>query len=94
MGQYIQQGERKLFETMISVENPTHSLVVPKSSDDSDGIGFIAGKHLNEVNHKAEAGTRLAHIDGGVPVMTVKIPQINEYNLGQLMYFFERYPVE
>lgn len=89
MGQYIQQGERKLFETMISVESPRNSLVVPSAADDSDGIGFIAGKHLSEVNHKAEAGTRLAHIDGGVPVMTIKIPKIDEYTLGQLMYFFE-----
>jgi len=89
MGQYIQQGERKLFETMISVENPRHNLVVPSAADDSDGIGFIAGKHLNEVNHKAEAGTRLAHIEGGVPVMTIKISKIDEYTLGQLMYFFE-----
>lgn len=89
MGQYIQQGERKLFETMISVENPRHNLVVPAAVDDSDGIGFIAGKHLNEVNHKAEAGTRLAHIDGGVPVMTIRISKIDEYTLGQLMYFFE-----
>jgi glucose-6-phosphate isomerase len=89
MGQYIQQGERKLFETMISVEQPRHSLIVPSSSDDSDGIGFIAGKSLTEVNHKAEAGTRLAHIDGGVPVITINIKRINEYTLGQLMYFFE-----
>ncbi len=89
MGQYIQQGERKLFETMISVLEPRHTLIVPSSADDSDGIGFIAGKHMNEVNHKAEAGTRLAHIDGGVPVMTITLPRIDEYNLGQLMYFFE-----
>ena len=89
MGQYIQQGERKLFETMISVENARHNLVVPSSADDSDGIGFIAGKHLNEVNHKAEAGTRLAHIDGGVPVMTINISKIDEFTIGQLMYFFE-----
>ncbi|HNX65895.1 MAG TPA: glucose-6-phosphate isomerase [Bacteroidales bacterium] len=89
MGQYIQQGERKIFETMISVEQPRHKLVVPASDDDSDGIGFIAGKALTEVNHKAEAGTRLAHIDGGVPVMTININKIDEYTLGQLMYFFE-----
>ena len=89
MGQYIQQGERKLFETMISVEQPRHKLIVPASDDNSDGIGFIAGKSMTEVNHKAEAGTRLAHIDGGVPVMTVNIKKIDEYTLGQLMYFFE-----
>ncbi|MFN2314763.1 MAG: glucose-6-phosphate isomerase, partial [Bacteroidales bacterium] len=89
MGQYIQQGERKLFETVIHVAEPHHRLVVPDAPDDSDGIGFIAGKTLSEVNHKAEAGTRIAHIDGGVPVITISISRIDEYNLGQLMYFFE-----
>lgn len=89
MGQYIQQGERKLFETVIHVAEPHHRLVVPDASDDSDGIGFIAGKTLSEVNHKAEAGTRIAHIEGGVPVITISIPRIDEYNIGQLMYFFE-----
>jgi len=89
MGQYIQQGERKLFETVIHVEKPHSKLIVPGSSDDSDGIGFIAGKNMTEVNHKAEAGTRLAHVEGGVPVITITIPSVDEYNLGQLMYFFE-----
>jgi glucose-6-phosphate isomerase len=89
MGQYIQQGERKLFETVIHVEEPHNSVVVPHSSDDSDGIGFIAGRSLTEVNHKAEDGTRIAHIDGGVPVITIVIPRIDEYHLGKLMYFFE-----
>ena len=89
MGQYIQQGERKLFETVIHVENPRRSLVVPGSPDDSDGIGFIAGKTLTEVNHKAEDGTRIAHMEGGVPVITIGVPRIDEQGLGQLMYFFE-----
>ena len=89
MGQYIQQGERKLFETVIHVAGPHHTLLVPGADDDSDGIGFIAGKSLSEVNHKAEAGTRIAHMEGGVPVITISIPKIDEYNLGQLMYFFE-----
>lgn len=89
MGQYIQQGERKLFETVIHVVEPHHRLEVPGASDDSDGIGFIAGKTLSEVNHKAEAGTRIAHLEGGVPVITISISRIDEYNLGQLMYFFE-----
>jgi glucose-6-phosphate isomerase len=89
MGQYIQQGERKLFETVIHVETPRSRLIVPGAADDSDGIGFIAGKTLTEVNHKAEAGTRLAHLDGGVPVITINLSRIDEYNLGQLMYFFE-----
>jgi len=89
MGQYIQQGERKLFETVIHVDEPHHRLVVPGASDDSDGISFIADKTLSEVNHKAEAGTRIAHIEGGVPVITISLPRIDEYNLGQVMYFFE-----
>lgn len=89
MGQYIQQGERKLFETVIHVEEPRHMLVVPGAADDADGIGFITGKKLTEVNHKAEEGTRIAHMEGGVPVITVGLARIDEYNLGQLMYFFE-----
>jgi glucose-6-phosphate isomerase len=89
MGQYIQQGERKLFETVIHVTEPHNSVVVPRSADDSDGIGFIAGRTLTEVNHKAEDGTRIAHIEGGVPVITIAIPRIDEYHLGKLMYFFE-----
>jgi len=89
MGQYIQQGERKLFETVIHVEESRHLLVVPGAADDADGIGFIAGKKLTEVNHKAEEGTRIAHIEGGVPVVTISLSKIDEYNLGQLMYFFE-----
>ena len=89
MGQYIQQGERKLFETVIHVEESRNRLVVPGASDDSDGISFIAGRSLTEVNHKAEAGTRIAHIDGGVPVIQISLSRIDEYNLGQLMYFFE-----
>lgn len=89
MGQYIQQGERKLFETVVHVKEPRDKLVVPENADNSDGIGFIAGRTLTEVNHKAEAGTRIAHIEGGVPVIFISIPRIDEYNLGQLMYFFE-----
>jgi glucose-6-phosphate isomerase len=89
MGQYIQQGERKLFETVIHVKDSRDSLVVPGASDNSDGIGFIAGKRMTEVNHRAEDGTRIAHIDGGVPVIRISIERIDEYNLGQLMYFFE-----
>ncbi len=89
MGQYIQQGERKLFETVIHVADSRNRLVVPGATDNSDGIGFIAGKRMTEVNHKAEAGTRLAHIEGGVPVILIGMERIDEYNLGQLMYFFE-----
>ncbi|MEZ4995925.1 MAG: hypothetical protein R2758_00035 [Bacteroidales bacterium] len=89
MGQYIQQGERKLFETVIHVKDSHKKLVVPGAADNSDGIGFIAGKRMTEVNHKAEAGTRIAHLDGGVPVIVISMERIDEYSLGQLMYFFE-----
>ncbi len=89
MGQYIQEGERRLFETVIHVEGSRSRLAVPPAADDSDGIGFLAGRALTEVNHKAEAGTRLAHVDGGVPVIQIAIEKIDEYTLGQLMYFFE-----
>ncbi len=89
MGQYIQQGERKLFETVIHIKESHKKLVVPGASDNSDGIGFIAGRRMTEVNHKAEAGTRIAHTEGGVPVIVISMERIDEYNLGQLMYFFE-----
>jgi glucose-6-phosphate isomerase len=83
MGQYIQQGERKLFETVIHVKDSHKKLVVPGAADNSDGIGFIAGKRMTEVNHKAEAGTRIAHLDGGVPVIVISMERIDEYSLGQ-----------
>lgn len=89
MGQYIQEGERRLFETVISVEHPTRVVKVPANPDDADGLNFIAGKALSEINHMAEIGTFLAHNDGGVPVIRIQIPEINEYSLGQLLYFFE-----
>jgi len=89
MGQYIQEGERKLFETVISVSESKSVLSIPKSSDNSDGLGFLAGRRLTEVNERACAATRLAHISGGVPNIMVTLPQINEFYLGQLMYFFE-----
>jgi glucose-6-phosphate isomerase len=89
MGQYIQQGERKLFETVVHIKDSHSTLTVPGAEDNSDGIGFIAGKRMTEINHRAEEGTRIAHIDGGVPVILVSMERIDEYNLGQLMYFFE-----
>ncbi len=89
MGQYIQDGERKLFETVLSVTDSNRQLFVPNDTENADGLNFIAGKSLNEVNHKAELGTFMAHRDGGVPVMRIVISKINEYSLGQLLYFFE-----
>ena len=90
MGQWIQDGERTIFETVISIDKPNSSLTVPTDNENLDGLNFLAGKHIDEVNHKAELGTQLAHIDGGVPNLRISIPQLDEYNLGQLIYFFEK----
>ena len=90
MGQWIQDGERTIFETVISIERPNSDLTVPADEENLDGLNFLAGKHIDEVNHKAELGTQLAHIDGGVPNMRISIPKLDEYNLGQLIYFFEK----
>jgi glucose-6-phosphate isomerase len=90
MGQYIQEGRRILFETILSVEEPQHHLSVPSSDDDTDKLNYLSGKRMQEVNAMAEKGTRLAHTDGDVPNMTISIPRIDEYNLGQLIYFFEK----
>ncbi len=90
MGQYIQQGERHLFETVISIKNPNKSICIPKDKENLDQLNFLAGKHVDEVNKMAELGTMLAHVDGGVPNIRIEIPQLNEYYLGQLIYFFEK----
>lgn len=90
MGQWIQDGERTVFETVISVEETRHSLTIPHDDANLDGLEYIAGKHIDQVNKMAELGTRLAHIDGGVPNMTITMPRIDEYHLGQLIYFFEK----
>jgi len=89
MGQYIQDGQRILFETIISVKNPVKKLTIPLENDDSDQLNYLAGKRLSEVNHNAELGTTLAHNDGNVPIITITIPALDEYYTGQLIYFFE-----
>ena len=89
MGQYIQDGIRNLFETVISVENSNHELRIPMEDEDLDQLNYIAGKRISEVNHKAELGTMLAHEDGGVPNIRIIIPEVSAYVLGQLIYFFE-----
>jgi glucose-6-phosphate isomerase len=89
MGQYIQEGIRNIFETVISVEKPNYNLVVPSDDNNLDGLNYIAGKPLHEVNHMAETGTTLAHMDGGVPNLRITIPEISENTLGQLIYFYE-----
>lgn len=90
MGQWIQQGERTIFETVVSVETPNHELHVPSDEENLDGLNFLTGKRVDEVNKMAELGTQLAHVDGGVPNMRVSVPVLNEYYLGQLIYFFEK----
>ena len=89
MGQWIQEGERTIFETVISVENPNHKLEVPSDEANLDGLNFLAGKRVDEVNKMAELGTQLAHVDGGVPNLRIIMPELNEYYIGQLLYFFE-----
>ncbi len=89
MGQYIQDGQRIIFETVLSVEKPKKKLEIPFDNENLDGLNFISGKRMHEVNKMAELGTRLAHVKGGVPNLQITVPEINEYNLGQLIYFFE-----
>ena len=90
MGQWIQDGERTIFETVISVENTRHEKIVPFNEANLDGLNFLAGKRIDQVNKMAELGTMLAHVDGGVPNLKISIPALEEYYLGQLIYFFEK----
>ena len=90
MGQYIQEGERILIETVVSVTKPKYSLTIQPDDENLDGLNFLSGKNIDTVNKMAEQGTILAHIDGGVPTLYIEIPEINEYYLGQLFYFFEK----
>ena len=90
MGQWIQEGERTIFETFISVEKPDHEMFVPFDKADFDGLNYLAGKRVDEVNKMAELGTQMAHIDGGVPNIKITLPQLNAYYIGQLLYFFEK----
>lgn len=89
MGQWIQDGERTIYETVISVEEPEKRLLFPNDEENLDGLNFLAGKRIDEVNKMAELGTRLAHVDGGVPNIRISVPKLNEYYIGQLIYFFE-----
>jgi glucose-6-phosphate isomerase len=89
MGQYIQEGERTLFETVISIASPDREVRIPSDAADLDGLNFLAGKRVDEVNKMAELGTMLAHVDGGVPNIQIILPKLNEYFLGQLIQFFE-----
>ncbi len=89
LGQYIQEGRRNLFETVIRVENPTNDVEIPSDDRNLDQLNFLSGKSLNFVNERAYEGVVLAHTDGGVPVITVNIPDQTEHTLGYLIYFFE-----
>ena len=89
MGQWIQEGERTIYETVISVEKPNRTMLFPNDEENLDGLNFLAGKRVDDVNKMAELGTRLAHVDGGVPNIHILMPELNEYYLGQLIYFFE-----
>ncbi|MCD8287646.1 MAG: glucose-6-phosphate isomerase [Porphyromonadaceae bacterium] len=90
MGQWIQDGERTIFETVISVKEMKHELAIPTDSENLDGLNFLAGKRIDAVNKMAELGTQIAHVDGGVPNLKIELPAITEYYLGQLIYFFEK----
>ena len=90
MGQWIQEGERTIYETVISVEHTNYSLQVPSDDENLDGLNFLAGKRVDEVNKMAELGTQLAHVDGGVPNLRISIPALNEESIGGLLYFFEK----
>jgi glucose-6-phosphate isomerase len=90
MGQWIQEGERSIFETVITVENQRYSLEIPSDDANLDGLNYIAGKRIDQVNKMAELGTRIAHVDGGVPNLLITLPALQERYLGQLIYFFEK----
>lgn len=90
MGQWIQDGERTIFETILTVEEADNKLTIPADKDNLDGLNYIAGKRIDEVNKMAELGTRIAHVEGGVPVIQISIPKLNEQYIGQLIYFFEK----
>jgi glucose-6-phosphate isomerase len=90
MGQWIQEGERTIFETVISVDKVKHSVLVPADEENLDGLNYMAGKHVDQVNKMAELGTQLAHVDGGVPNIRITVPELSEYWIGQLIYMFEK----
>lgn len=90
MGQYIQDGQRNLMETIINIENTDEDLVIKEEKEDLDGLNYLAGENLSYINSKAFEGTLLAHIDGGVPCMVINIPEMNPFNMGYLIYFFEK----
>lgn len=89
LGQYIQEGERILFETVISIARTAHQVNIPYDEKNTDGLNYLQNKTIQEINHTAEIGTRMAHIDGGVPNLQIVLPEISEKTIGELIYFFE-----
>ncbi len=90
LGQYIQDGKRNLFETVISVEKTKYDITLKEDKENLDKLNYLAGKHIEEINKSAEQGTLKAHLDGGVPNIRITIPEINEFYIGELIYFFEK----
>ena len=90
MGQYIQEGRRNLFETVISIENSATDIIINKDEDNLDGLNYLAGKGLDYVNKKAMEGTIKAHVSGDVPNIVINIEKLDEENMGELIYFFEK----
>ncbi|SHF12268.1 glucose-6-phosphate isomerase [Clostridium fallax] len=90
MGQYIQEGLRNIFETVINIEKPKYEMTIKESKENIDGLNFLAGKTMDFVNKKAFQGTTLAHNDGGVPNIVINVPEISPYYFGYMVYFFEK----
>ena len=90
MGQWIQEGERTIFETTISIDKPNKKVTIPHDEANLDGLNYLESKRVDEVNKMAELGTRIAHVDGGVPNIVIRIPELTPYYIGQLIYFFEK----
>jgi glucose-6-phosphate isomerase len=90
MGQWIQEGERIIFETVLTIGSANREVVIPTDEANLDGLNFLAGKRVDEVNKMAELGTQIAHVDGNVPNLKIEIPALNEYYIGQLLYMFEK----
>ena len=89
LGQYIQEGTRQIFETVLAVDNAHHHVAIPEDAENLDNLNYLQHRSIHEINQIARKGTCLAHVDGKVPNLCITVPQINEYNLGELIYFFE-----
>ncbi|MCL2057149.1 MAG: glucose-6-phosphate isomerase [Oscillospiraceae bacterium] len=90
LGQFVQDGSRTMFETVVNIEKPKKDIFIREYPANFDGLNFLAGQNMSEINKKAMQGTALAHIEGGTPNLVINIPEINEYELGHLIYFFEK----